>query len=377
MSEIIKYETSLGDLLDSSITRLDEFLSDGAIEFIASLWDPEVGGFYYSHSGRDYKGFAPSIDSTCQIVQMLSLGFIKGLKGHLREKLPKDIMDKLLAFSAGKGPRERVMKEKLGILPDTRESMKKWAGTKPAKPKKYRDIYEVITLIDNVFLYNEPVTKLEEEITNIKNSSLLDGMFDYLDRIAFKKSDDANFAIETFRIGLIYNAERRVILERRKLTERIVGIILSDVGLNYSVNLMWDMWGTLKVLLLNTEYGDESDKAAMYSYVRSRAHVMIDKTIKILSAFKKSDGGYSYFIDRAPSELSGEKLALGIPEGDVNATFVVLHGVRTNIFLSLGLTVPSLLPEESFTKLIDMMHSAKPIKKRRIPLKYLLGRIKK
>ncbi|MBQ7387375.1 MAG: hypothetical protein IJW03_04320 [Clostridia bacterium] len=367
-----KYDTGLGESLDNAITRLDAFLSDGAIEFIAGLWDPEIGGFYYSQSGRDYKGFSPNINSTCQIVQMLSLGFIKGLKGSLHEKLPKDIVDKLLAFSTNTGPCEKVMKEKLGLLPATKSSMKGWAGVKPAQPKKYRDVYEVIDLIDNVFSFKEPVTKLEEELVNIKNSSLLNEMFDYLDRIAFKKSDGKRLAEETSRIGLMYNSEGRVILERRKLIERIVELILSDECSGSNVRCVCSAWAALKVLLQNTDYQDNGDKADMYSYVRSRVGAMIDKTIEILSVFKKSDGGYSYYPNYAPNEMSGKRVALGISEGDVNATFVVLHGVRGNVFLSLGLTVPPLLPEESFTELVDMMHSAKPIKKRRIPLKHLI-----
>ena len=54
-----KYNTGLSESLDDAIARFDEFLSDGAIEFIAGLWDLQAGAFYYSNSAKEYKGFTP------------------------------------------------------------------------------------------------------------------------------------------------------------------------------------------------------------------------------------------------------------------------------------------------------------------------------
>ena len=46
-------------------------------EWLAGLWEPEIGGFYYSNSGRDYEGFLPDIESTCQALhQVQTLGMI-------------------------------------------------------------------------------------------------------------------------------------------------------------------------------------------------------------------------------------------------------------------------------------------------------------
>ncbi|MBP5349982.1 MAG: hypothetical protein J6Z13_06505 [Clostridia bacterium] len=41
------------------------------IRWWASLYDPDLGGFYYANSARDNEGFLPDMESTLQIVQRL------------------------------------------------------------------------------------------------------------------------------------------------------------------------------------------------------------------------------------------------------------------------------------------------------------------
>ena len=369
MSKIIKYETSLGDILDSSITRLDEFLSDGVIEFIASLWDPEVGGFYYSQSGRDYRGFLPSDDSTLQVLNFISSGAVQGLKGRLSDKLPDDIKRKISDFSEKSNSKEKAIKEKLGALPASAPAAK--PKIKSASHKKYSSVDELTAYLDEIMASGDFATKLAAELENVKNSGLTGEMFDYLDKSVFTENEGYALAAQIYKIGSVYNDEKREILNARKLLENVLSLIISN-DIPESIIEIYNAWAAIRTLLQNAEIRGESEKSAVYSFVRSMSKSLIDKTLEKLSVFKKDDGGYSYYQGFAPDELSGKRVALGVPEGDVNATFVVLHGVRGNIFLSLGLTVPPLLPEESFDVLIDMMRSAQPPEKRSIPIKFFV-----
>ena len=369
MSQVIKYETGLGDILDSSITRLDTFLADGAIEFIGSLWDPEVGGFYYSQSGRDYRGFLPSDDSTLQVLNFISSGAVQGLKGRLSDKLPDDIKKTIFDFAETSDSKGKAIKEKLGELPASAPAAK--PKIKSAPPRKYASADELIAYLDDISIADDFATRLVAELSNIKSSGFTKEMFDYLDKSAFKENECYLSVSEIYKIGSVYNDEKREILNARKLLENVLSLITSN-DIPESIIEIYNAWAALRTLLQNADIRGESEKSAVYSFVRSMSKSLIDKTLEKLSVFKKNDGGYSYYQGFAPDKLSGKRVALGVPEGDVNATFVVLHGVRGNIFSSLGLTVPPLLPEESFDVLIDMMRSAEPPEKRRIPIKFIL-----
>ena len=64
-------------------------------EWSANLYDPEVGGFYYSNSARDTEGYAPDLESTRQ-----TLGLISSNGGYKSadSALPDDIKQKIVDF---------------------------------------------------------------------------------------------------------------------------------------------------------------------------------------------------------------------------------------------------------------------------------------
>ena len=53
----MKYNTSLGEGIDTALTELDELLSSGTLELLTELWDTERGGFYRSAEERERRGF--------------------------------------------------------------------------------------------------------------------------------------------------------------------------------------------------------------------------------------------------------------------------------------------------------------------------------
>jgi hypothetical protein len=70
---------------------------DGAtiVDWMANLYDPERGGFYYSISARDNAGFLPDVESTRQITQLIvSSG---GLDS--RNDFPPELKAKILEFT--------------------------------------------------------------------------------------------------------------------------------------------------------------------------------------------------------------------------------------------------------------------------------------
>ena len=66
--------------------------------WMANLYDPEIGGFYYSNSARDTDGYLPDIESTSQLI---STAVSIGALGNRNKDLPEEIKAKLVAFAKG------------------------------------------------------------------------------------------------------------------------------------------------------------------------------------------------------------------------------------------------------------------------------------
>ena len=83
----------------SEITAaLKEYYSvytDDVVSWIANLYDPITGGFYYSNSARDTEGFLPDLESTYQLLGLPpSLGMTEGKS--VGEFYPREMADAIV-----------------------------------------------------------------------------------------------------------------------------------------------------------------------------------------------------------------------------------------------------------------------------------------
>ena len=74
------------ELLEAELSRFDRMLDGQAlVRWAASLYDKDSGGFYYSGSARDNEQFKTDIESTSQMITLLSsLGLFKYDEGEDR-----------------------------------------------------------------------------------------------------------------------------------------------------------------------------------------------------------------------------------------------------------------------------------------------------
>ncbi len=74
--------------------------------WLANLYDPNIGGFYYSNSGRDTEGFLPDVESTLQAINILQNNgmfddFGSTPASRLQNALPEQMQDKIVEFVKG------------------------------------------------------------------------------------------------------------------------------------------------------------------------------------------------------------------------------------------------------------------------------------
>ena len=69
-------------------------------EWLANLYDPGTGGFYYSNSGRDTEGFLPDIESTVQALNWIAgNGMLEKYNNNLAEGIPQWMQEQVLAYA--------------------------------------------------------------------------------------------------------------------------------------------------------------------------------------------------------------------------------------------------------------------------------------
>ncbi len=87
-----------GKAIVNSVKQLYSLYSPKAYIWLANLYDPDTGGFYYSVSARETVGFLPDIESTNQAMSFI-MG--TGMQSKLRENLPAEIKNQIISFVQG------------------------------------------------------------------------------------------------------------------------------------------------------------------------------------------------------------------------------------------------------------------------------------
>jgi len=77
----------------------EKVCTDNVISWFANLYDPEVGGYYFSNGARNTPGFLPDAESTVQAVQEFhSSGMLRKYGNSYIEGLPEWFRNQLIAF---------------------------------------------------------------------------------------------------------------------------------------------------------------------------------------------------------------------------------------------------------------------------------------
>ena len=75
------------------------FYDEDVYMWLANLWDPDMGGFYYSNSARNTDGFLPDLESTAQALLFLTnSGMLSDFGNKYQKALPAEIASAILQF---------------------------------------------------------------------------------------------------------------------------------------------------------------------------------------------------------------------------------------------------------------------------------------
>ena len=69
---------AMGEAAVDEVRKIYSMFDERMLIWYAGLWEPEIGGFYFSNSARDHEGFLPDLESTYQAVSFIATqcGFV-------------------------------------------------------------------------------------------------------------------------------------------------------------------------------------------------------------------------------------------------------------------------------------------------------------
>ncbi len=389
----------LGDKAIDELRDLYNIFDENYYIWLASLYDPEIGGFYFAQSGRDAKGFLPDIESTVQALHCtaaMGLTFGKPLKEAYSDK----IKERLVSFT------KSLQDPENGYIYHPQ-----W-GRKINIPRRGRDLNWAVSLMESLdakFLYPTPLDKKKD---GSKSASLpdflqnIDAFKEYLAafdlktrsywvgnmlqsqtrqikaagddfvRVLFdwlkenQRSDNGLWQEVTnydsvnglMKLSLIYTALEEPIPDSRAALQSAINAALSDDKITFCCQF-YNPFSTMSAILWNIKKFEGAEEAkVLRDQIIAQAPEIIRKTREKVSLCKNPNtGAFSY----NPYGASMAKVsmmapvALGLPDdSDVNGGTICLNGAVRNMCDAFGIKVIPAFCDEDATLFHDILNNA-------------------
>ncbi len=375
----------LGDETAAAFKELYTIYDDRLIAWYAGLYDPKIGGYYYSNSARDfdtveYKGktykLLPDAESTFH-----SIGWWRGagINGGITEWgkwipewMQKQVGDFIYSLQDEDGYFYHPQWGKdVGISRIARDSM--WCrhilgsygirmkyktledavkGVRSEKTlipehlsseKKFAEYLEKLNIGERSY---HSGNELAAQVGQITATGRIMQCVEYLNKMQNENghwhSKTNYYAVNgLFKLSFIYGAAGVRFPRILEAARAAIDAITSDEPMS-AVTDLYNTWYTAANLtdILRKKGGEEGNRQAdeIVSELRRLAPYAIKRSKEKILPFKKADGAFSYGPKTCSCTSQGAPVAHDLPEGDENATVIATSGLVGNIFNALELT---------------------------------------
>ena len=423
-------------LIEESYAALKGEISDAAIEairtlytlytddfyiWLANLYDPEIGAFYYSNSARDNQPFLPDIESTAQALSIVKNGgMFRGL-GSWATVLPDDVCQKIAQFAYdmqdadgyfyhvqwGKNintsRRGRDFKSAKGILDAMGIKPKYKLATdiladdvedvsglvKPLGQSAAAAVSAVISTSTDYLSSEEKFIaylntldfknnsyssghQLSSTANQIKAAGLSQVCIDYLNA---RQNPENGFWEDTvtyqsmngfLKISSTYNGLGGHISYLDRAIDSIFTILLGE-EMPTTLPQIYNLTNGINNALNNlSAQGDAELYNSTRQRIRDNAEAIAKTLYKKIATFRCDDGSFSYYVDSCSPTSQGCTVALKCKEGDVNAGSMAFGALR-GFFDILGLTSPVAYTVYDAEAFCELLANAVPVQKIELP----------
>ena len=375
-----------GRELHDAIRDFYSLYSPELMTWLAELYDPTVGGFYYSRSARDNESvdwngrsyeLLPDAESTCQALGIIASSGITDGKPYtaiLPEWMQSDIADYIWGMQdpdgyfyhkqwgkeIGLSRRGRDLAWCRSMLtafgrdmryPTIVSSDSQNKSTETLIPDHLSSREKFIEYLDSLDVKNKSYpagNNLSAQSIQIKSLGLMDVCIDYLTErqnpeTGLWHSEPGYYGVNgLMKISGVYNSAGRPMPHSREAAMSAIEAISSTEPIRAVVDL-WNTWVAVGRITDNLRRlgGDDGAREAdaITAELMQRAPAAIRQSREKLLPFRKECSSFSYLVDRSASHSQGMPVALPqTAEGDVNATMIGSTHMLGSIFSSLGLS---------------------------------------
>ena len=392
----------VGKRIVEALKELHAVYDDKLIEWQASLYDPEVGGWYFSKSGQATDGLLPDVEST-----IAALGFWEA-SGMLGDKtffeatpdwLRKRIGEFVYPLQAEDGYFYHPQwGREIGDLRKSRDlgtgiRLLRVAGIEPKypspigsaskdsldlslAPERFKSVENFENYLDTQFDFENNAYVAGSFLSSgigeiiaygkLLGADLVAMVVERLDKSQNPETGLWNQGLDysgtnaVHKISKIYNWTGRRMELVDKMIESTMKVMMSEGQCESSVALMntWHVLGSLLENKKNHRIEGEMTYDEAVKKIREFAPEAILATVRQIGAFKAPDGGMSADIKHCQVMVYGSKAAMpGSDEGNVNgsacASSALVVGVYSGLDL-LDVKVP-LYTEEDFKKYVSIL----------------------
>ncbi len=354
-----------GDDIVEAMKELYGVFDSGIVEWMASLYDPEHGAWYYSKSAQATDGYLPNAESTLGATgYLVEMGATDGRP--VDEVLPEWLKKKIGAFiynlqdhdgyfyhpqwgkdishlkkSRDLGTCKRLLRTMGNIEPKypIPTDLKKGDEYDISQaPERFRSVENYMKYLNGLDFVNRGYncgSEMSSQVGEVESYGKMLGvdlMAITLDHISsFEREDTGLWHTEkTYyatngmqKISKMYNWFNRKIPYVYKALDSTMEIIMKDdpVGASVDVYNPWHAVGSLVQNIKNVYKVSESEFADIIDKVYTWAPAAIRKSAEKMKVFKKPDGGMSYLVETScPTDQRAPAAVSGSVEGDVNGT---------------------------------------------------------
>ena len=374
--------------------------------WLAGLWEPEIGAFYYSNSARDTEGYLPDIESTMQALTFLETsGIFAAREGEVESKIYHKMRSSICEYAKGlQDPDGYFYHPQWGknITTSRRGRDLGWAmgaiteyGGTPNYPSpidKKADTDAPSTLLPEHLQTVENLRKYLSELDLEHNSYWVGNLIqsqarqikaagpEFVDEVIKWYYDNQHPENGLWQSELSYGATNglmKVCLAMSAFDKRIPNpaaamrscfeIMLKEGGdaLTTAITSFYNPWITIKMLFGNMKkFGDTELAEELKAEFLEKAAAMIRSTTDKVLRFKKPDGGFSYGQKYSSRTSQGAPAAVPeSPEGDVNGNGLSSTGVIHNVFGALGVPIIPFYTKEDGEFFFELIANSYPSKK--------------
>ena len=364
----------LGEEAVYELRKLYEIYDEKFYIWLAQLWDPEIGGFYFSNSARDSHGFLPDIESTMQALRCIeSMGLTKGkpfveaispeMKAAL-SRFVKGLQDENGYFYHPQWGRNIVtprrgrdlswslqLLEHLGEKPNYPSPLEKSEnGKKSVSLPEHLQTIEAFKKYLSEFNLAERsywiCNMLQSQTMQIKaaGEEFVEYMFDWLsknqreDNGLWQEVVNYDSVNGLMKASLMYSALGRPLPRADRALISAIQAALSDEEIVFCCQFYNPLSAASHIFYNIGKFGNREKLEELREIVRENAPSLIRRTREKVLNCKREDGSFSYNPKTGcPVSQRAPVAQRGVLEGDVNGASICLNGVMSNLSGTLGI----------------------------------------